>query len=198
MEWCNITADMRVWRRCCMCEEKGQLIAYCWYECAPIPCPSLCWERCVFPAVVQPGCCQLKIVPQLCILSQLASVGAKCNVSERHVKASQQSPCFTPNQIEDLAGRIRFSALRVPGHASDNKHTGTHARCSLVFSLSFPDPLFTSCASSLLWGLLAGLELLRMSQRTRVGGGGVSPLLTCFPLLTVAQIPTDTISYLKQ
>lgn len=59
--------------------------------------------------------------------------------------------------------------------------------------MNFSEPLFTS-AGSLLWGLLAGLELQSKSQRTRV----------CFfssfdlPLLTVEQIPTDTISYLKQ
>lgn len=82
------------------------------------------------------------------------------------------------------------------GHASDNKHTYTNARGSLVFSLNFSHPLFTS-AGLLLWGLLAGLELLSMAQRTRMWFF-FFPSFDCFPLLTVEYIPTDTIRYLKQ
>lgn len=145
---------------------------------------------------MHPSCCQLKIVPQLCILSQLASVEAKCNVSERHVKASQTKPRFTPNQIEDLTGRIRFSAMRVPGHASDNKHTDTNARCSLVFSLNFQTLCLPLCK-------FANLEITGWFRATwaclkEPEWGFFPPLFTCFPLLTVEQIPTDTISYFKK
>lgn len=56
--------------------------------------PGAVRVSCCGGAEMQPGCCQLKILPQLCILSQLASVEAKCNVSEPHVKVSLQSPAL--------------------------------------------------------------------------------------------------------
>lgn len=62
-----------------------------------IPCPSLSRERCRF-RVARWGNTDaaglLKIVPEIWILSLLASVEAECNVSERHVKDSLQSPAL--------------------------------------------------------------------------------------------------------
>lgn len=56
--------------------------------------------------------------------------------------------CFTPNQIEDLVGRIRFAAVKVPWHVSGNKtltHTNKHTVFFVFFShWTFLCPLFSS------------------------------------------------------
>lgn len=106
-------------------------------------------------------------------------------------------PRFTANQIEDLTGRIRFSALRVPGHASDNKHTDTNARCSLVFSLNFQTLCLPLCKFANL-GITSWFRATWACLKEPEWGVFFPPLFTCFPLLTVEQIPTGTISYLKK
>lgn len=105
-------------------------------------------------------------------------------------------PRFTPNQIEDLTRRIRFSALRVPGHASDNKHTDTNARCSLVFSLNFQTRCLPLCKFANLG--ITGWFRATWACLKEPEWDFFPPLFSCFPLLTVEQIPTDTISYLKK
>lgn len=81
-------------------------------------------------------------------------------MSAPHVKASSTKRCFTPNQIEDLAGKNPLfypqPTLQAPWHASGNNHI----QCPFIFNFFLLNTLDFSAARSALncfwyfWGLL--------------------------------------------